>query len=57
MKPGVQSLSRTPLSISWPQRRGSSGEESIGEKMARVAMRTVTVDIVEGIIEREVRRS
>ena len=39
---------RIPVSISWPQRRGSIGEQRISEAMARVRRREVILDIVEG---------
>lgn len=37
---------RTPESISWPQRRGSIGEERLGERMERVVRRKVRGDMV-----------
>lgn len=50
MKPGIYSDVKIPASISWPQRRGSIGEERIGERMARVVMRKVRVDIAEFLL-------
>ena len=47
MKPGTNSDVRTPLSISWPHFRGSIGEETMSETMARVVRRIVTLDIVD----------
>ena len=48
MKPGMVSAVRIPVSISWPQRRGSIGEQRISEATARVRRREVILDIVGG---------
>ena len=41
---------RIPISILWPQPRGSIGEESICRTMTRVARRKAILDIVECLI-------